>query len=111
MPRLEEVRGVLAPLEEEDIRLDVLAEDPVSEAQVHVRYQTYLAGFGEYVDWRDDQMDEGIDVLRESGSSDTLGERLQCDWSDFFLGRGREAADRLNRLADNVDFHAPALRA
>lgn len=111
MPRLDEVRALLVPLEADDIRLDVIADDPVTEAQVHVRYQTYLAGFTEYVDWRDDQMDDGIDVLRESDSSSTLAETLQREWSDFFLARGSDAAARLNRLADNVDFHAPALRA
>ena len=111
MPRMDEVRALLAPLEQEDVRLDVIAEDAITETQVHVRYQTYLAGFTEYIDWRDDQMDEGIDVLRESDSSSTLAETLNRQWSDFFLARGRDAADRLNRLADNVDFHAPALRA
>jgi len=110
VPRLDELRTSLDPLEAEDIRLDVIADDPMTEIQVRARYTAYLAGLSDYIDWRDDQIDDGVDILQQTYSAGTTADTLNQQWTDFFLARGRDAADRLNRLADGVDARAPSLR-
>ena len=98
-------------LEQQDIALDLMADDGVTQAQVLARYSTFAAQFAEYIDWRDDELDDGLELIQQAYSSSETGESVQDDWEEFFLGRGREASDRINRLADGLDLHVPALRA
>jgi hypothetical protein len=111
VPRADEVREILRDLEQQDIALDVMADDGVTQAQVLARYQTFAAQFTEYIDWRDDQLDDGLEIIGQAYSSSATGDSLDDDWSEFFLARGREASDRLNRLADGLDNHVPQLKA
>jgi hypothetical protein len=111
VPRADEVREILRNLEQQDIALDLMADDGVTQAQVLARYSTFGAQFTEYIDWRDDQLDDGLEIIGEAYSSSATGASLDDDWSEFFLARGRDASDRLNRLADGLDNHVPGLRA
>lgn len=111
MPRADEVREILRDLEQKDIALDLMADDGVTQAQVLARYSTYAAQFGEYIEWRDDALDDGLEMITRAYSSSDTGESLDDDWSEWFLARGSEASDRLNKLADGLDNHVPELKA
>lgn len=111
MPRLDEVRSAMRDLEAKDIALDVIADDGVTQAQVLARYSTFAAELEDYVEWRDDQLDDGLEIIRQAYSSSETAESMDDEWSEFFLARGREASDRLTKRADGLDNHVPELKA
>lgn len=98
-------------LEAKDIALDLIADDGVTQAQVLARYSTFAAEFEDYIEWRDDQLDDGLAVIKQAYSSSATGESMDDEWTDFFLARGREASDRLTKRAEGLDVRVPELKA
>jgi hypothetical protein len=110
VPRADEIREMLRNLEEKDIA--VAGNDGAAQDQVRARYTGFRAQVGEYVDWRDDQLDAGLPIIGRAYSSGETGQSVENYWTEYFLARGREAFERLNRAGDPLEQAlVPALKA